>query len=87
MSTTARIVQNALINAAADGENFADEIAAIAGDDEVTVESVQSFDNAGLLTSHAGVVLNLTDGSEYQLTVKCSRLPRHVDAALSNAGL
>lgn len=38
--------------------------------------SVQSFEEAGVLTSNKGVVLTLDDGSEFQITVVRSKLPR-----------
>lgn len=44
-------------------------------DDGDPVRSVGSFESEGLLTRDAGVVLRLADGSEYQLTIVCSRSP------------
>ena len=48
-------------------------------DDEDTstqVASALTFEDAGVLTSNRGVVLALTDGSEFQITIVQSRHPR-----------
>lgn len=45
-------------------------------DDEdhgVFVERVRTFDDGGLLTRNAGVVLKLSNGDEFQLTIVQSR--------------
>lgn len=39
-------------------------------DDDLCVEHQRSFDDAGLLTYDDGVVLTLSDGTEFQVTVK-----------------
>lgn len=33
------------------------------------VRNVKTFDEAGLLTRNKGIVINLTDGSEFQITI------------------
>lgn len=45
-------------------------------DDGDPVKRVTSFEDAGVLTTNRGVVLELTDGSEYQITIVASRNPR-----------
>ncbi len=40
------------------------------------VRRVHSFETEGVLTTDRGLVLHLADGSEYQLTIVCSRPPR-----------
>ncbi len=53
-----------------DEEEFADILAGILmGQDEVEIEKVLSFREAGVLTRDAGVVVTLADGREYQITV------------------
>jgi hypothetical protein len=42
-------------------------------DDLPSVESAQSFEDAGVMTTNAGLVLILSDGTEYQITVVRSR--------------
>ena len=42
-------------------------------EDAVGIESVISFDQAGLMTNNAGVVIRLSDGSEFQLSINRSR--------------
>ncbi len=37
------------------------------------VEMVQTYEEAGLLTSDAGIVLRMKSGAEYQVTVRRSR--------------
>jgi hypothetical protein len=37
---------------------------------------VRSFDHAGVLSGNAGLVIEMGDGSEYQVTVVQSALPR-----------
>lgn len=38
-----------------------------------TVERVEHFEEAGLLTMDKGLVVRLSDGTEFQITVKQSR--------------
>lgn len=45
-------------------------------EDFMDVKQVRTFEEKMLLTSNAGVVLNLADGSEYQITVVRSRRPK-----------
>ena len=40
------------------------------------VRSVRTFEDVGVLTGNRGVVVTLTDGSEFQLTVVQSRQAR-----------
>ena len=48
--------------------------AEVTGDDDAPgLESVNSYADAGVLTSEAGLVVALTDGSEFQVTVVRSR--------------
>jgi len=37
------------------------------------VESIRSFEESGVLTDNKGLVITLTDGSEFQLTIVKSR--------------
>jgi hypothetical protein len=61
-------VQDALL-ALLDG--FAeDEVAELVTDQ---LRSVRSFAEDGVMTNNAGVVLTLTDGSEFQITIVRSR--------------
>jgi hypothetical protein len=41
----------------------------------VTVQSAHTYRDAGVLTLNRGVVLELSDGSEFQLTIVISRRP------------
>lgn len=41
--------------------------------DAVSIESVSTFAQAGVLTRNKGLVVRLSDGSEMQLTLVCSR--------------
>jgi hypothetical protein len=36
---------------------------------ELNVRSVDTFENAGILTRNRGLVISLVDGSEFQLTI------------------
>lgn len=45
-------------------------------DMDLDVTDVETFDQAGVLTRNAGVVVTLSDGSEFQLTIVRSRLSR-----------
>ena len=52
--------------------NFADEDGdtlwpILTGSDNIS--QVRSFDDEGMLTSNKGLVINLKDGSEFQLTI------------------
>ena len=40
------------------------------------VRSVRTFEDVGVLTGDRGVVVTLTDGSEFQLTIVMSRAAR-----------
>jgi hypothetical protein len=42
---------------------------------EVTVSAAHTYRDAGVLTTNRGVVLDLSDGSQFQLTVVISRSP------------
>ena len=44
--------------------------------DPDAVHDVVTFEDAGVLTSNAGLVVRMDDGSEYQITVVRSRGPR-----------
>ena len=41
-------------------------------EDAVSIESVIPFERAGLMTNNAGVVIRLSDSSEFQLTINKS---------------
>ncbi|MGH9867089.1 MAG: hypothetical protein ACREAA_02850 [Candidatus Polarisedimenticolia bacterium] len=43
---------------------------------EAPVRSVQTFEEVGMLTRDAGLVVTMTDGTEYQVTVVQSRMAR-----------
>ena len=56
--------------------DFADQLAGLLCEsdaDGLPVESVSSFEAAGVLTRDAGLVVRLTGGGEYQVTVVMSR--------------
>lgn len=40
------------------------------------VHRAVSFDEAGVLTNNAGLVVTMDDGSEFQITIVCSRQAR-----------
>lgn len=48
------------------------EAVAIANDCEA-VDSVETFEEAGVMTSNKGLVIRTADGSEFQLTIVKSR--------------
>jgi hypothetical protein len=37
------------------------------------VDMVQTYEEAGLLTTDAGIVIRMRGGAEYQITIRCSR--------------
>ena len=43
------------------------------GEDLADVECVRTFEEEGVLTSDAGLVITMADGSQYQLTLVRSR--------------
>ena len=43
------------------------------GDGLAEIERVSTFDEAGVMTSDAGLVITTADGSEFQLTIVQSR--------------
>jgi hypothetical protein len=47
--------------------------------DEMAVQSVSTFDDAGLLTRNKGLVIRLEDGSEFQVTIVQSQRARDED--------
>ncbi|MFW6124523.1 MAG: hypothetical protein ACOC46_00125 [Pirellulales bacterium] len=52
----------------------ADELAELELPEQLAdVDATRSYAEAGVLTSDAGFVLRMADGSEYQVTVKQSR--------------
>lgn len=53
------------LNAAIDGDEAPEEVQAI--------RLIRTFDAEGLLTTDAGLVLQMADGSEYQITIVQSR--------------
>lgn len=66
--TTAEDLAQALRGAVAEG--LADALSEVQGtDDPPYVESVCTFEDSGLLTREAGLVVRLSDGTEFQLTV------------------
>ena len=62
----AKYLENALTEFLQGGDVYTAE-------DAVGIESVISFDQAGLMTNNAGVVIRLSDGSEFQLSINRSR--------------
>jgi hypothetical protein len=42
-------------------------------EDEIPLRRVDSFEDVGILTTDAGLVLTMKDGSEFQITVVQSR--------------
>jgi len=66
-------VEEALLNALVHREDFEELLAAIADDDELHVDSGTTFERDGVLTNNRGVVLTLSDGSEFQITIVRSR--------------
>jgi hypothetical protein len=58
---------------AAEGEPDYDADEYDAVDDVVTVVDANSFANEGVLTTDAGLVLYMSDGSQFQITIVRSR--------------
>ncbi len=56
-----------------DTGEFEAELVDMLGDAELAVERVVTFADAGVLTDNRGLVLRLSDGSEFQLTIVRSR--------------
>ncbi len=50
-------------------ESLEDEGSSPTAMDLPDVQNVVSFEDVGLLTGNAGLIVRLTDGSEYQLTI------------------
>jgi hypothetical protein len=86
MAISENAVQNALIAILAGHDDPSEAFTAAALDaeeseeadeehdgDDVGVDSVSSFGDDGVMTYNKGVVLRLTDGSEFQLTIVRSR--------------
>ncbi len=44
-------------------------------EDGLGVKEIASFEDAGILTNNRGLVISLTDGSEFQLTIVRSKQP------------
>ena len=42
-------------------------------DEDTGIRRVETYDEAGVLTTNAGLVVELTDGSEFQITIVRSR--------------
>ncbi|MGH9867482.1 MAG: hypothetical protein ACREAA_04865 [Candidatus Polarisedimenticolia bacterium] len=67
-----------------DDKQFADALrdvlAATDGDsddiNQTTIRRIHTFEEVGVLSRDAGLVVTLTDGSEFQLTVVRSRVAR-----------
>lgn len=49
------------------------EVSGEEGEEAPTIESVKTFDEACLMTRDRGIVLRLSDGTEFQITIKQSR--------------
>ncbi len=43
------------------------------GDGETTVKDVSTFEQAGILSDNRGVVLKMTDGTEFQISIVQSK--------------
>jgi hypothetical protein len=59
-----------------DAASFSDALTAYVPPEigeELIVEAAVSFDDVGLMTSNDGLVIDLSDGSQFQLTVVRSR--------------
>ena len=57
-----------------DGDRFNEELATATGDDDTPIlEGLETFSEAGLLTRDNGLVVKMSDGTEYQITIKRSR--------------
>jgi hypothetical protein len=41
--------------------------------EETSVSGLRTFDEAGILTLDAGIVINMDDGSEFQITIVQSK--------------
>jgi len=54
-------------------EGDADYVATCSEDGETGVDAVRTFDEEGIMSMSKGVVVRLTDGSIFQLTVVRSR--------------
>lgn len=52
-------------------EEFADVLDELVEecDEQIDVESIKTFDSEMVLTGNDGIVLKLTDGSEFQITI------------------
>lgn len=37
--------------------------------DEIEINDIRTFEDAGLLTNDAGVIIKMPDGSEFQVTI------------------
>jgi len=67
-----------------DDKQFADALRDVlaetdgASDDlnQMTIRRIDSFEDVGMLTRNAGLVVRMTDGSEFQVTVVQSRPAR-----------
>ncbi len=67
-----------------DEESFADALREVLAEtdgasealSQTTIRRIDSFEDVGMLTNNAGLVVTLNDGSEYQLTVVQSRMAR-----------
>ena len=51
-----------------------------ADEQPVVIDAAHSYRDAGVLTTDRGVVLDLSDGSQFQLTITMSSRPRPVPA-------
>ncbi|MDP9411164.1 MAG: hypothetical protein M3P70_11810 [Actinomycetota bacterium] len=73
VQASAEHVERALLWTLQEDGGFAAELADELADDEVAVERVVTFADDGVLTDNRGLVLRLSDGSEFQLTIVRSR--------------
>lgn len=64
----AEIVRNLLSSEEGDAELYQ-----ATWDNELTIDQVLSFDQAGVMSQDEGVVVKLSDGQEFTITVKRSR--------------
>lgn len=64
-------LQNALMHALTpeDQTTLDDGLFDTTGDDDITVTEVTTYEGAGLMTGNAGIVVTLSDGTEYRLTI------------------
>lgn len=66
-------VLEAVIADALDGEQAYEGFAEFSGDDDLRPDSIRTFEDAGVLTTDRGLVLRLSNGQEFQITIVQSR--------------